>query len=94
MPVPKRRHTKSKRNRRRSHIKLTIPTLNKCPKCAKPVLPHVACLSCGFYKGKEVIDVMKKLTKKERKAKEREMAEKEAEAKKDKPLTAEELSKN
>ncbi len=93
MAVPKRRHTKSKRNQRRAHIHLLAPTLNKCPKCGKPVLSHTACLSCGFYKGREVIDVLKKLTKKERKAKEREMAEKEAELKKDKPLTVEELSK-
>jgi len=32
------------------------------------------CENCGFYKGREVVDVLKKLTKKERKAKEKELA--------------------
>ena len=31
--------------------------LNVCPKCKKPVLSHTVCLNCGFYKGKEVINV-------------------------------------
>ena len=66
------------------------PGLTVCPKCGKPVLPHTLCKNCGFYKGREVIDVLKDLTKKERKRKEREMQEKE---KAQKPLTMEELSK-
>lgn len=32
-------------------------------------MPHMACPQCGTYKGREVIDVMKALNKKERKAK-------------------------
>jgi len=36
-------------------------------------MPHRACLNCGTYKGREVIDVLKKLDKKERKAKEKEL---------------------
>lgn len=75
------------------HIFLRQPSLVSCLKCGKPVLPHTVCQNCGFYKGVEVIDVLKKLTKKERKQKEREIAAKEAEAK-EKPLTMEELSKN
>jgi len=69
---------------------LKSPGLTVCPKCGKPVLPHTLCKNCGFYKGREVIDVLKDLTKKERKRKEREMQEKE---KAQKPLTMEELSK-
>lgn len=74
------------------HIFLKAPVLVKCPKCGKPVLPHIVCQFCGYFKGKEVIDVMKKLTKKERKKKEKEIAAKE-EGKKEKPLSMEELSK-
>ncbi len=44
-----------------------------CPKCKEPALPHTACLNCGTYKGKEIIDVLKKLTKKERKQKEKQL---------------------
>lgn len=77
MTVPKQRHTKSRRNQRRMHLFLKEHTLGLCPKCQKPVLPHTACSNCGYYKGEEVIDVLKKLTKKERKHKEKELQVKE-----------------
>jgi len=95
MGVPKQRHTKSRRNKRRSHISLKTSRLTLCPKCGKPVLPHTVCLNCGYYKTMEVIDVMKKLTKKEKKLKEKEMKAKEAEEKQTqkKPLSWEGLSK-
>lgn len=77
------------------HIHAKAVTLSTCPKCGKSVLSHVVCANCGHYKGKEFIDVMKKLTKKEQKAKQKEMAAKEAEEKKEqeKPLGWEDLSK-
>jgi len=78
------------------HLFAKAPILVRCPKCGKPVLPHTVCPNCGYYKGMEVIDVLKKLTKKERKKREKEMAVKETEEKgkgKAKPLTLEELSK-
>jgi len=30
-----------------------------CPQCNEPKLPHRACLNCGTYKGKEVVNVDK-----------------------------------
>ena len=96
MAVPKQRHTKSRRNRRRMHIFLKAPVLSICPKCGKEVLPHTICWNCGYYKGEEVVDVMKKLTKKERKQKEKEIKAKEKEAgkeEKEKPLTWEGMSR-
>jgi len=93
MALPKWRKTKGRRNQRRAHICLKKPTLAKCPKCGRFVLPHTVCQSCGYYKGTEVIDVLKKLTKKERKQKEKEMKAKEKEDKKEKPLNLEQLSK-
>jgi len=93
MAVPKQKHTKSRRDKRRMHLHLEKPTLVKCPKCGKLHLPHTVCWNCGYYKGNEVMDVMKKLTKKEKKTKEKEIAEQEKEQKKAKPLTMEDLSK-
>ena len=95
MAVPKQKHTKSRRNKRRAHIFAKAPTLNKCPKCGKPALSHTVCFNCGSYKGMEVIDVLKKLNKKERKQKEREIAakEKEEKARGKKPLSWEGMSK-
>lgn len=88
MAVPKQRHTKSKRDRRRIHLRLHLPKLVPCPKCGKLKLPHTVCSYCGYYKGREVIDVLKKIGKKERKKRLREM--KEQKGKED--LTLENLS--
>jgi len=74
---------------RRANIKLKAPSLGACPKCKTPVVSHTVCKNCGYYKGKMVIDTLKKLDKKERKVKEKEMEAKQQ----DKPLNAEELSK-
>ncbi len=54
---PKRRTSKSKRNMRRSHDALTPPTLSECPQCHEVKMPHLVCPSCGYYKGKEVIQI-------------------------------------
>ncbi len=95
MAVPKQRHTKSRRNKRRANIFLKSPGLTTCPKCGKPVLPHTVCFNCGYYKKTEVIDILKKLTKKERKQREKEMQarEEKEEMTEKKPLTWEGLSK-
>ena len=71
MAVPKKRHTKSRRNKRRSHLALKKVAFSLCPKCKEPILPHHFCPFCGTYKGREVVDVLAKLTKKERKKKEK-----------------------
>jgi large subunit ribosomal protein L32 len=89
MGLPKHRFTKSRRNKRRSQIFLTPAALTVCPKCKKAVLPHTVCKNCGSYKGMQVIDVMAKLTKKEQKAKEKEMSQKEEK----KDLNLQDLSK-
>lgn len=73
MAVPKSRHTKSKRNRRRAHIYLKAPALSICPHCNKPVRSHTVCHYCGYYGGRQVIDVLGKLEKKERKKREKEI---------------------
>ena len=91
MAVPKKRTTKSRQGKRRLHIYLKRPSLVICPKCQKPKFPHMVCLNCGYYKGRAVIDVFKKLDKKEKKKKEKELKEAQKVAKKE--LSMEELSK-
>ena len=54
MPVPKRKTSKSKRDKRRNQ-KTTAPNLSTCPDCGEAKLPHHACPSCGTYKGRTVI---------------------------------------
>ena len=57
MANPKRRHSKSRRGKRRSHDSLTSPNLSVCSNCGAAVMPHRVCPNCGHYKGKQVIEV-------------------------------------
>ena len=57
MPNPKRRHSKARRDRRRSHDALTAPSLSECSHCHEPKMPHRVCPHCGYYKGRAVIEV-------------------------------------
>ena len=57
MPLPKRRTSKARRDKRRTHQKLSKPGVTTCPQCGEPVLSHRACKKCGFYKGESVLKV-------------------------------------
>ncbi|MCI5837165.1 MAG: 50S ribosomal protein L32 [Veillonellaceae bacterium] len=57
MAVPKRKMSKSRRDRRRANWKLTAPGLVECPQCHNMIMPHRVCSYCGSYKGKTVINV-------------------------------------
>jgi large subunit ribosomal protein L32 len=57
MAVPKRKKSKSRRDKRRTHQKTSAPNLTSCPQCGDSRLPHHACPSCGTYRGRTVIDV-------------------------------------
>lgn len=57
MPVPKRKTSKSKRDKRRTHQKTEAVTVATCPECGEARLPHHACPSCGNYKGRTAIEV-------------------------------------
>lgn len=69
--VVRMRHTRSQRGNTRSHHALVASTLTLCKECGSPKLPHAVCKVCGKYKGKQVLDVHAKITKKEDKKKEK-----------------------
>lgn len=93
---PTQRHTSSRRDRRRGQLRLKIPAVVACAKCKVPAVSHRMCENCGTYRGRVVVDVLAKLTKKERKLKERELAVQDAQKQAQgagAPLSVEELSK-
>jgi len=57
MANPKRRHSKSRRGKRRAHDALTTKSLSECPNCHQPKAPHRICPNCGHYKGTQVMEV-------------------------------------
>jgi large subunit ribosomal protein L32 len=57
MAVPKRRQSKTRRDKRRTGDKAPMPTWSTCSNCGEPQRPHHVCAKCGFYKGKEEIEV-------------------------------------
>lgn len=57
MPVPKRRTSTSKRNKRRAHDSLTATATAECPDCGERMVRHRACPHCGLYRGRQVVEV-------------------------------------
>ena len=56
MAHPKRKISKSRRNKRRTHDNAVAPTLATCSNCATPVVYHRVCPECGYYKGKPAVE--------------------------------------
>jgi large subunit ribosomal protein L32 len=55
MAVPKQKQSHSRTNKRRSTHKVAQPTINECPQCHSPRLPHRVCPECGYYAGRQVV---------------------------------------
>lgn len=55
MAVPKRKTSKTRRDKRRANWKLAIPGMVSCPRCGEYKMPHRVCKACGYYNGKEVV---------------------------------------
>ena len=61
MAVPKRKTSKAARDSRRSNnSKLAAPNLVECPQCHELVPSHTVCKNCGYYDGKQVINMDEK----------------------------------
>jgi large subunit ribosomal protein L32 len=57
MAVPKRKTSKSRRDRRRSHKAMMAPSFAECPKCKEMRLPHRVCPGCGHYRDRAVLEL-------------------------------------
>jgi large subunit ribosomal protein L32 len=57
LAVPQHRISKTRKRLRRTHFKLELPGMVKCPQCGEYRLNHHACRNCGSYKGRTVVSV-------------------------------------
>lgn len=57
MALPKGKVSKARGRKRRTHWKLSGPSITKCPRCQQMKLTHRVCKHCGYYDGQQVIDV-------------------------------------
>ena len=55
MAVPFRRTSKTAKRLRRTHFKLSVSGLVKCPNCGATIKSHNVCPKCGYYGGKDVM---------------------------------------
>lgn len=57
MAHPKRKTSKARKNKRRTHHKISNPTVAECSNCGSLHEYHRACRECGFYRGRQVVNV-------------------------------------
>lgn len=55
--APVRRISKTRKRKRRTHYKIEVPGMMVCPNCGEMKLAHTVCKACGFYDGKQVLEV-------------------------------------
>ncbi|MEK7538773.1 MAG: 50S ribosomal protein L32 [Patescibacteria group bacterium] len=66
------RHTRAHTANRRSHHALKGVRLSKCVKCSAFHIRHQACVACGSYRGKPVLNLTKSFAKTEKRVKAKE----------------------
>ncbi len=55
MPNPKRRMSKARSAKRRTHYKAQAPSMVVCNNCGEMKVNHRVCPECGFYNGRSHI---------------------------------------
>lgn len=54
MAVPKRKTSKSRRDKRRAQHGVAAPRVSTCENCGSPKQSHRVCPTCKTYRGREV----------------------------------------
>ncbi len=55
MPVPKRKTSRARRDKRSANKGLKPQAVTGCLTCQEPVMPHQLCRACGYYKGVKIL---------------------------------------
>lgn len=69
MGVPSKKRTSRSKKERAAHFALKKTSTKKCEKCGTSTLPHRACVNCGIYRGKQILNTEKRTTRKQRREK-------------------------
>lgn len=56
-PLPKRKISRTRRNKRRAHDALTLRHLIRCEECGEYKPAHHVCPNCGMYKEHQVLEI-------------------------------------
>ncbi len=56
MPVPKRKRSKARRDKRFANKGIKVQAITSCAQCKTAIAPHQVCKDCGFYKGAKVLE--------------------------------------
>ncbi len=66
MAHPKRKHSRSRSRKKRTHQGVSSPSLVACKQCRRSKPTHMVCPFCGYYANREVIAVKQKEKKKKK----------------------------
>ncbi len=55
MPVPKRKRSRARRDKRFANKGYKVKAVASCQNCSEVLMPHQACKACGHYKGVKVL---------------------------------------
>ena len=59
-PLPKRKISRTRRNKRRTHDSISLKHLVPCEDCGEYHLAHHVCPKCGSYNGETVVEIEQK----------------------------------
>jgi len=57
MAVPKKKQSKTRTAKRRATWKASPTAYSSCPQCKQPKQSHRVCGNCGYYAGRQAIEV-------------------------------------
>jgi large subunit ribosomal protein L32 len=57
MAVPKKKQSKSRSGKRAANWKASAPAYAECPQCRQPTMSHRVCANCGYYAGRQAVEV-------------------------------------
>ncbi len=55
MAVPKRKTSRTNRNKRRTHDVVKLLNIVECSRCHSKKIAHHVCSECGYYKNTDVL---------------------------------------